>query len=276
MDNFLVILASVASSADFDLVSQLKSSRNGSEVALGRVLDLMLEKRVHEAKDLWVDYLIAQQFLPNNIINLYGGQQNLFLGFFGHVFKRSAFSECSNGPNVCGRFRREQRMTSELIQLVSPVRGVDNDVQSQTERFFANPTVKKCSSYLNKNLTEDEKERYGCWTYFTDEGNVRHRERICNGNRKQCEKQVLEGCWLLPFNIEKIKNIDVFDLSRKIAVGGRVFYLRGATLKEGNHFTCYVCKNDRWYYYCGMFSASGRRIKTPVSTGQPQIALYTS
>lgn len=278
IDNFLVILSSVAPSDRFDLLAQLKSSGNRAETTMARVLELILEKRVHEAKDAWVEYLIAQQapveVLPDNVINLFGGQGNLFLGFFSHVFRRPAVSECSNGPSVCCRYRVEGRTSSELIAIQPPVRGA-NDVQSQIDLFFVCPPAKKCSYSLNKDLSEDQKEKFGRWVEFTDEDNVCRQERVCNGDRKRFEKPMLEGCWLLPLDIEKLKNIDVFDLSPEIVVGGRNFFLRGATLQEGNHFTCYVYKNDNWYYYCGMFYASGRRIRTPVSTGQPQIALYT-
>lgn len=279
VDNFLAILSSIAPSDKFDLLARLRSSENEAEATLGRVLELISSKMVHEAKDVWVDYLIARQapvtVLPNNSVNLYGGQENLFLGFFGHVFGRPSITECSNGPNVCDRFRVVGRISSELIPLLPPIRGPGNNVQSQIDRFFAQPSARKCSCTLNKNLTDDQKEKYGRWVDFLDEGNVRHKERVCNGNRERFQKEMLEGCWLLPFDVEKIKNIEVFDLSTEVVVGGRSYFLRGATLREGEHFTCYVRKDNRWYYYCGMLCSSGRQISTPVSTGKPQIALYT-
>lgn len=57
--------------------------------------------------------------------------------------------------------------------------------------------------------------------------------------------------------------------------GGFTFKLRGVTVKDGEHFTAYIRKDQHWYFYCGMLEASCRKVNVVRGCGNPDIAIYT-
>lgn len=278
VDNFFAILEVAACNSNPALLGFLKNSADEAESTLGRVLDLMYKGRINDGKDEWVSFLLQKGTplvrKPGNVIDMFGGQLNLFLSLFCNSFSLRCVSECSNGPEVCNRFRWTVQ-TSKLIRISSPLNRPGNDIQTQIDKFVVEKSVSPCSYSLQPNVGEKVLKECSRIIELTDEDNRPIFERVCNGQRMVCEKAWRPECWMIPFNVEKLHYLEVFDLQDVITVNSKLYYLRGVTVSEGGHFTAYVRKGKCWFYYCGMMEAAGRKIGVPQSTGEPKIAIYT-
>lgn len=258
-------------------MSRLKDSQSEAESVLARVLYLMNEGKIDDGKDEWVQFLSRNgthlEFQAGKVVNMFGGQLNLFLSFFCNSFSLACISECSNGPAVCSRFRWSLQ-TSKLIRFTSPVTKAGNDIQTQIEAFLAEKSTSQCSYTVQPNLSEKVLSECSRIMELIDEDDRKIYERVCNGQRVIREKTWRQECWMVPFDLQKLKESEIFDLPDVITVNSTRYHLRGVTVLDNDHFAAYVRKMKSWYYYCGMFEAAGRKVTVP-RLGKPQVAIYT-
>lgn len=279
-DNFLAVLAVVAKEDNPALLCRLKESKIAAELTLGRVIDMILEGRINDAKDEWAGFLCDSgapvRLEAGNIKNFYGGQMTMFVDFFNASCGFFCVSECSNGPDVCGRFRWSFQ-PAKPFRVASPLKGAGNDIQSQMDKFLVEKTSSRCAYQLKANLPDEILAKSFRVEELTDIDGGQIFEQVCNGERVVVERSLRPECWMLPIDVCKLKPSEVFDLSDEITVCGVAFKLRGVTVKEGDHFTAYIKNVQGWYYYCGMLEAAGKKMNhlRVQWGGVPQIAIYT-